>query len=63
MTVDGRAIRMAQDTARLAGAMRRYVEEQQHDTGGCADDPCVLCVALAQFDRRTTKTTAREVPT
>lgn len=47
---DERAVRMAQETAALAGAIRRYTDTPGHLDGNCG--PCVLCAALAVHDRK-----------
>lgn len=53
---DERAVRMAQETAALAAAIRRYIDAGGH-TNRCT---CYLCTALAVHDRRSIP---REVPT
>lgn len=49
---DERAVRMAMETAALVGAIRTYTDSPGHQGGACG--PCILCQALATFDRRTT---------
>ena len=45
---DERAVRMAQENAALAAAIRRHIEIEEH----APDCVCGLCVALAVHDRR-----------
>jgi hypothetical protein len=47
---DERAIRMALELAALAVAIREYTDTPGHQTGNCG--PCVLCRAIALFDRK-----------